>query len=38
MPARAKARPVDTRLFARYRPLPGVTDELADAGGAMRPA
>lgn len=25
-------------LFARYRPLPGVPDELCDASGAMRPA
>jgi uncharacterized circularly permuted ATP-grasp superfamily protein/uncharacterized alpha-E superfamily protein len=29
---------VDTQLFARYRPLPGVPDELVDANGAMRPA
>lgn len=25
-------------LFARYRPLPGVPDELVDSKGAMRPA
>ena len=31
-----KTKPVDTQLFARYRPLPGVPDELADANGAMR--
>jgi len=30
---------VPTRdLFARYRPLPGVPDELVDGAGAMRPA
>ena len=38
MAARAKPKPTDTRLFARYRPLPGVPDELVDASGAMRPA
>ena len=38
MAAKAKAKPTDTGLFARYRPLPGVPDELADANGAMRPA
>ncbi len=38
MPPKVKPKPVDTQLFARYRPLPGVPDELADASGAMRPA
>ncbi|MEO8240840.1 MAG: circularly permuted type 2 ATP-grasp protein [bacterium] len=38
MPGRAKTAPVDSRLFARYRPLPGVPDELVDANGTMRPA
>ncbi len=38
MPRQAKPKPVDTQLFARYRPLPGVPDELVDATGAMRPA
>ncbi len=37
MPPKAKKVPVDTRLFARYQPLPGVPDELVDAKGAMRP-
>ena len=27
-----------SRLFAGYRPLPGVPDELVDGTGAMRPA
>jgi uncharacterized circularly permuted ATP-grasp superfamily protein/uncharacterized alpha-E superfamily protein len=38
MPRKTSARPVDTRLFERYAPLPGVPDELVDARGAMRPA
>lgn len=38
MAARAKPKTVDTKLFARYRPLPGVPDELVDAKGVMRPA
>lgn len=38
MPTKANLQMVDTRLFARYRPLSGVTDELVDANGAMRPA
>lgn len=38
MARKAKEKPVDTKLFARYRPLPGVPDELADADGIMRPA
>lgn len=37
MARKAKAKPVDTQLFARYQPLPGVPDELVDASGAMRP-
>ncbi|MDP1669682.1 circularly permuted type 2 ATP-grasp protein [Phaeovulum sp.] len=37
MPRKANPKPVDSQLFARYRPLPGVPDELADASGAMRP-
>lgn len=36
MARKPKAKPVDTQLFARYRPLPGVPDELADASGGMR--
>ena len=36
MARKPKAKPVDTQLFARYRPLPGVPDELADSDGAMR--
>lgn len=35
---KAKKIPVETRLFERYRPLPGVPDELVTATGAMRPA
>jgi uncharacterized circularly permuted ATP-grasp superfamily protein/uncharacterized alpha-E superfamily protein len=38
MARQPRPRSVDTRLFARYRPLPGVPDELTDAAGAMRPA
>jgi uncharacterized circularly permuted ATP-grasp superfamily protein/uncharacterized alpha-E superfamily protein len=38
MTRKVKVKPVDTQLFARYRPLPGVPDELVDANGAMRPA
>ena len=38
MALKAKAKPGDSHLFDRYRPLPGVPDELADASGAMRPA
>ncbi len=38
MARQAKPKKTDTQLFARYRPLPGVPDELADASGAMRPA
>jgi len=38
MTRKVKVKPVDTQLFARYRPLPGVPDELVDASGAMRPA
>ena len=38
MAVKARPRPTETRLFARYRPLPGVPDELSDASGAMRPA
>lgn len=38
MPKTAHSTAVDTQLFARYRPLPAVTDELVDASGAMRPA
>ena len=38
MAARAKTKPTDTRLFAGYRSLPGVPDELVDGSGAMRPA
>ncbi|MBC7476619.1 MAG: circularly permuted type 2 ATP-grasp protein [Pseudorhodobacter sp.] len=38
MPTKAKSKPVDTKLFAQYRPLSGVSDELVDAHGAMRPA
>ncbi|HEX9857486.1 MAG TPA: circularly permuted type 2 ATP-grasp protein, partial [Paracoccaceae bacterium] len=30
--------PGEMPLFARYRPLPGVPDELVDADGRMRPA
>ncbi|MES2435892.1 MAG: circularly permuted type 2 ATP-grasp protein [Pseudomonadota bacterium] len=37
MARKATAKLVDTQLFARYRPLPGVPDELVDANGAMRP-
>ena len=37
MARKAKTKPVDTQLFARYRPLPGVPDELVDAQGVMRP-
>ncbi len=36
MAKKTKVKPVDTQLFARYRPLPGVPDELADASGLMR--
>ena len=36
MARKPKAKPVDTQLFARYRPLPGVPDELVDSEGAMR--
>ena len=36
MARKTKPKPVDTQLFARYRPLPGVPDELADANGLMR--
>lgn len=36
MAKKTTVKPVDTQLFARYRPLPGVPDELADANGAMR--
>ena len=38
MPPKLKSKPVNTRLFERYVPLPGVPDELVDAKGAMRPA
>ena len=39
MADRATRKPLpDRKLFARYEPLPGVPDELADATGAMRPA
>ncbi len=33
-----KVAAVDTGLFARYRPLPGVPDELTAPDGSMRPA
>ncbi len=36
MAQKIKVKPADTQLFARYRPLPGVPDELVDANGAMR--
>jgi uncharacterized circularly permuted ATP-grasp superfamily protein/uncharacterized alpha-E superfamily protein len=36
MSQRIDCNSVDTQLFARYLPLPGVPDELADAKGAMR--
>ncbi len=36
--AQARTRATPSRLFAGYRPLPGVPDELVDATGAMRPA
>lgn len=35
---RSKLRAANASLFADYRPLPGVPDELVDAKGAMRPA
>ncbi len=35
---RPKRAPVDTQLFARYRPLGAVPDELVDSAGVMRPA
>ncbi len=37
MAKKAKTPKVDTQLFAGYRPIPGVPDELVDAQGAMRP-
>ncbi|MES2664940.1 MAG: circularly permuted type 2 ATP-grasp protein [Pseudomonadota bacterium] len=36
MARKAALSKTDTQLFARYTPLPGVPDELADASGAMR--
>ena len=36
--ARAQSKAGKPRLFAGYRPLPGVPDELVDRAGAMRPA
>ncbi len=35
---RAQPRPAKGRLFASYRPLPGVPDELVAPDGTMRPA